>query len=129
MGDAPGMRLADLHAEIMRRLGPTAVGMTGGVEEIVRTTLRCWPERTFQAFATRANPRDTEVANAVSVVWAKVRETLEARWGTDANTSAALDRLVQPVVIEIASIWFSSAFARSALRGCIVEATREWLTG
>lgn len=124
MGDAPGMRLVDLQAEIRRRLGKDAAGMAGGVDEVVRTALRCWPERTMQGYALRANPRDQEVVNAVGVVWAKVRETLEARWGTDKNTAAALDKLVQPVVLEVAAIWFSSAFARAAVRGCIVEAFR-----
>lgn len=125
MGDAPGMRLADLQAEIVRRLGPTAKGMAGGVDEIVATGLRCWPERAMATFAAKSKPRDKAVVDAMSVIWAKVREDLEARWGTDANTAAALDKLVQPVVLELASVWFSSANARIAMRACIVEAYRQ----
>lgn len=125
MGDAPGMRLADLRADVLRRLGPIAKGMAGGVDEIVATTLRFWPERAMNNFAVRSNPRDTAVVHAVDVIAAKTREYLEARWGTDANTAAALDKLVQPVVIELASVWFSAARTRAAFRACIIEAIRE----
>lgn len=124
MGDAPGMRLADLHVEIRRRLGHKAKGMASGVDEVVNTTLRFWPERAMAECAVKHKTHGAQALDAISVIWAKVREDLEARWGMDANTAAAIDALVQPVVIELANVWFSSAESRIAFRACIVEATR-----
>lgn len=123
MGDVPGMRLAELRAEVNRRLGPVSKGMAEGVNAIVCTSLRCWPERAMTALAAKGG-RDPATLDAISVIWAKVREVLEARWGMDANTQAALDRLVQPVVVELSKVWFKSPEHRIAFRGCIVEALR-----
>lgn len=125
MGDAPGMRLTDLQREICRRLGYKAKGMSTGVAEVVITTLRFWPERAMVDYASQSQSRGLQVLDAMAVIWAKVREDLEARWGTDATTQAAIDKLVQPVVTELASIWFSSPESRVAMRGCIVEAIRQ----
>ena len=124
MGDAPGMRLADLQADIRERLGPKCTGMTGGVDEVVCTALRFWPERAMADYAAKQKTSGMQVLDAISVIWAKVREDLEARWGMDANTQAALDKLVQPVVVELANVWFASPENRIAMRGCIVEAIR-----
>lgn len=125
MGDAPGMRLAEFFVLIRQRLGTNAAGLEGGVDEVVFVTLRFWPERAMGSLANKAKERDKDVLDAVAVICAKVREYLEARWGTDTNTAAALDKLIQPVVVEMANIWFSSALARSLFRRCIVEASRE----
>lgn len=124
MGDAPGMRLVDLQHEIRTRLGTKVKGMTTGIDEVVNTTLRFWPERAMADYAAKAKTRGIPVLDAISVIWAKVREDLEARWGTDTNTAAALDVLVQPVVLELANVWFSSPEARISMRACIVEANR-----
>lgn len=124
MGDAPGMRLADLQDEIRTRLGPKCKGMAGGADEVVNTALRFWPERAMAEYAAKSKSKGTEVLDAIVVIWAKVREDLEARWGMDKNTAAALDVLVQPVVVELANIWFSSPESRIAMRACIVEANR-----
>ena len=123
MGDVPGMRLVDLQRQIRTRMGCTKQ-LASGSDEVVRTALRCWPERTMAAFAAKRHARDPSVINAVHVIWAKVREDLEARWGVDATTTAALDLLVQPIVLELANVWFASSESRIAMRGCIVEAAR-----
>lgn len=124
MGDASGMRLADLQEEIRTRLGPKFAGMHGGIEEVVRTSLRFWPERAMADYAAKQPHSQMQALDAVSVIQAKVREDLEARWGMDANTQAALNKLVQPIVFELANIWFSSVNARIGFRACIVTALR-----
>lgn len=124
MGDAPGMRLVDLQADIRDRLGSQFAGMDGGVDEVVRTTLRFWPERAMADYAAKQQTAGLQVLDAISVIWAKVREDLEARWGMDKNTQTALDLLVQPVVMELSNVWFASAENRISMRGCIVEANR-----
>ena len=123
MGDVPGMRMAELQAEIRKRMG-TGKALAGGSDEVVRTALRFWPERAMASLAAKNKGRDPKTLDAVPVIWAKVREDLEARWGMDANTAAALDLLVQPIVLELSRIWFKSPENRIAIRGCIVEATR-----
>lgn len=75
-------------------------------------------------YAAKRDTSGMQVLDAITVIWAKVREDLEFRWGMDKNTQAALDMLVQPVVVELANVWFASAENRIAMRGCIVEAIR-----
>lgn len=125
MGDAPGMRLVELQQEIRRRLGPEAQSLGPGVDEVVATTLRFWPEKAMSQYARRGLANGPGVLDAMPVIWCKVREDLEARWGTDATTKAALDVLVHPAVVAIANFWFSSPHARVAMRCCIVEAHRQ----
>ena len=122
MGDALGMLLVDLHKTINRRLAVKAGGMADATAEVVDTTLRFWPERTMARYASRGEAEGPKVLQAIAVIWAKVREDLEARWGTSPNTMAALDLLVQPVVIELAHIWFNSIEERIDFRRCIWEA-------
>jgi hypothetical protein len=50
------------------------------------------------------------------VIEAKIREDLEARYGTNPNTLRALDLLLQAVVIELTSIWFRGVDYRIAMR-------------
>ena len=125
MGDAPSMRLVELQQEIRRRLGADAQALAAGVDEVVATTLRFWPERVMSTYARRGLANGPGVLDAISVIWAKVQEDLEARWGTDATTRAALDTLVHPTVVAVANWWFSSPHARVAMRACIVEANRQ----
>jgi hypothetical protein len=122
VGDALGMLLHDLRKTINRRLAVKAGGMADATAEVVDTTLRFWPERTMARYASRGEAEGPKVLQAIAVIWAKVREDLEARWGTSANTMAALDLLVQPVVIELAHIWFNSIEERIDFRRCIWEA-------
>jgi hypothetical protein len=62
------------------------------------------------------------ILDALSVIAAKALEDLEHRWGTDTNTLAAIDRLVMPVVVELASVWFASVESRIDMRRCMWEA-------
>lgn len=122
MGDALGMLREDLHRTVNRRLGVKAKGMAEATAEVVDTALRFWPERTMAKYAAKGEAEGPRVLQAIPVIWAKVREDLEARWGTSQNTMAALDLLVQPVVIELANIWFASVEERIDFRRCIWEA-------
>lgn len=122
MGDALGMLRLDLHRTVVRRLGVKTGGMAEATAEVVDTALRWWPERTMARYAAKGDAEGPKVLQAIDVIWAKVREDLEFRWGTSANTMAALDLLVQPVVVELANIWFSSIEERIDFRRCIWEA-------
>jgi hypothetical protein len=119
VGDALGMLLNDLHSLINRRLHIASV-MHDATAEVVDTVLLWWPERTMARYASK--PCDDHlVLGAVRVIAAKVREDLEMRWGTAANTLAAIDHLLMPVVVEVANIWFGSTEQRIDLRRCMWE--------
>lgn len=122
MGDALGMLLTDFHKVIRRRIGINSKAWHEAVAEVVNTALTWWPERTMATYAAKADSSGAKVLEAISVIWAKTREDLEARWGTDRNTMEALDQLVQPVVVELANVWFSSTENRIEMRRCIWEA-------
>lgn len=117
MGDALGIGLVDLRVEVRHRLGGVALSMPDACDEVVDTVLRWWPERTMADLARCPEPHKT--LDAIPVIAAKVREDLEARWGTDANTLHAIDALVMTVVVEIANIWFSTRENRIELRRCM----------
>lgn len=120
MGDALGMLLDDLYRIINRRLH-TAPGMADATAEVVTTVLRWWPDKTMARYAARGEEGPL-VLDAISVIAAKAREDLEHRWGTDANTLEAIDRLVMPVVVELANVWFGSVEQRIDMRRCMWEA-------
>lgn len=117
MGDALGMLLDDLYRIINRRLH-AAPGMAEATAEVVATVLRWWPDRTMARYAARGEEGPL-ILDAISVVAAKTREDLEHRWGTDANTLEAIDRLVMPVVVELANVWFGSVEQRIGMRRCM----------
>ena len=119
MGDALGMLLNDLHRMINRRLHTKTV-MAEATAEVVDTVLLWWPDRTMARYAARGEDGPL-VLDAISVIGAKVREDLEHRWGTDANTLAAIDALLMPVVVELANIWFASVEHRIDMRRCMWE--------
>lgn len=120
MGDALGMLLQDLHLIIHRRLHTTAA-MRSATVEVVDTVLRWWPDRTMARYAARGEEGPL-ILDAISVIAAKAREDLEHRWGTDTNTLEAIDRLVMPVVVELANVWFASVEHRIDMRRCVWEA-------
>lgn len=120
MGDALGMPLDDLRRTVNQRLR-LAGDMADATSEVVDTVLRWWPERAMARYA--ANREEGPVVlDAISVIAAKAREDLEHRWGTDANTLAAIDRLATQVVVELANVWFASVESRIDMRRCIREA-------
>lgn len=118
MGDAIGMELLDLLVEVRHRIGGIALSMPEACDEVVMTALRFWPERAMADIARRSSHQ--KALDALPVIWSKVREDLEARWGTDANTLAAIDTLVQSVVVDMANIWFSTVENRIEMRRCIM---------
>lgn len=117
MGDALGIGLVDLRMELRHRIGGVARSMPDACDEIVDTVLRWWPERTMADIARGGD--QYKALDAIPVIAAKVREDLEARWGTDANTLSAIDALVMVVVVEIANVWFSTRENRIELRRCM----------
>jgi hypothetical protein len=120
VGDALGMLLDDLHRMVNRRLH-TNPGMAAATAEVVDTVLKWWPDRIMARYAARGEEGPV-ILDALSVIAAKALEDLEHRWGTDTNTLAAIDRLVMPVVVELASVWFASVESRVDMRRCMWEA-------
>lgn len=120
MGDAVGIELLDLLVEVRHRVGGLALSMPEACDEVVLTALRFWPERTMADIARKDCQQ--KALDALPVIWAKVREDLEARWGTDRNTVAAIDALVQAIVVDLANVWFSCVEARIDMRRCIALA-------
>jgi hypothetical protein len=117
VGDALGIGLVDLRVEMRHRIGTVATSMPDACDEIVDTVLRWWPERTMADVARHGD--HYKALDAIPVIGAKVREDLEARWGTDTNTLQAIDALVMTVVVEMANIWFSGRENRIELRRCM----------
>ena len=117
MGDAPATTpLHDLQDEVRRRLGPQAAGLAEACDEIVIAACRWWPQKYMAWIARNKKEQGPDVAMAVPVIEAKIREDLEARYGTNPNTLRALDLLLQAVVIELTSIWFRGVDYRIAMR-------------
>jgi hypothetical protein len=117
VGDALGIGLVDLRVEMRHRIGRVAMSMPDACDEVVDTVLRWWPERTMADIARHGD--HYKALDAIPVIGAKVREDLEARWGTDTNTLQAIDALVMTVVVEVANIWFSGRENRIELRRCV----------
>jgi hypothetical protein len=117
VGEAPvATPLLDLQDEIRRRLGAQAAGMAEACDEVVQAACKWWPQRHMASIARQRRENGPEALEAIPVIEAKVREDLEARYGTDPNTLRALDLLVQSVVIEMCSLWFNDVEARIAMR-------------
>jgi hypothetical protein len=120
MGDAVGIELTGLLVEVRHRVGGLALSMPEACDEVVMTALRFWPERAMADIARKGCER--KALDALPVIWAKVREDLEARWGDDRNTVAAIDGLVQTIVVDLANVWFSCVESRIEMRRCIMLA-------
>jgi len=117
VGDALGIGLVDLRVEMRHRIGGVALSMPEACNEVVDTVLRWWPERTMADIARKGD--QYKALDAIPVIAAKVREDLEARWGTSLNTLNAIDALAMTVVVEVANIWFSTRENRIELRRCM----------
>jgi len=117
VGDAPVVdALHGLRREIRRRLGHQADGLADACDEVVGQACQCWPQRHMASIARRRADCGPEALEAIAVIEAKVREMLEARFGTDGTTLRVLDLLVSAVVIEMCSLWFNDVEARIAMR-------------
>ncbi len=123
MGAAPVTSIEDLRAEIRSRIGPQALELAHCCDVFVSQVCRYWPERHMANLARQMTSAGSGAGalDALAVVTAKCREDLEARWKLTGNNSAALDLLLQAVVIEMANLWFSSPEMRIALRAVIFQ--------
>lgn len=115
MGDAAGMDLVWLRAEVRHRVGGPALQMPEEVAAIVDTTLYHWPERHMADLARRSSTAGGEALDAVGVISARVREVLEIGCATP-EQSEAINLIVMACVTEIASLWFASIDHRIGLR-------------
>lgn len=117
MGDASAVEtpLCDLRDAVRRRMGHQADGLADACDEVATTVCYFWPQRWMAEIARRPDPSAFWL-DAISVIEAKVREDLEARFGTDGNTMRTLDLLVSSVVIEMFGMWFAGAEERIAMR-------------
>lgn len=119
MGDA----LDTLTHEGLRYLIRSAIGPPGERLEhtcdvIVDEICRQWPERTMADLARKMDSETagTKVLEALTVIRARVREQIEARWSCRASEQAALDLVLQGCVAEFATLWFGSPTARIRMR-------------
>lgn len=118
MGDASAVDtpLSDLRDEVRRRLGAQASGLAEACDEVTSTVAYFWPQKAMADVARRQLDPAPFTLAAVPVIEAKVREDLEARFGTDRNTMRTLDLLVNAVVIEFCAMWFCGSEERIAMR-------------
>jgi hypothetical protein len=121
VGGAAGMELSEVRQEIRHRIGGAALNIPEACDELVDTALRWWPERRMADYAREPSTSGPATLDAISVISAKVREDVEARWGMEANVCNALDLLCMAVVVEVANIWFSSVENRIELRRILFE--------
>ena len=117
VGDASAVDtpLSDLRDEVRRRMGHQATGLADACDEVTTTVAYFWPQRWMADLARKADASPFTL-DTVAVIEAKVREDLEARFGTDRNTMRTLDLLVSAVVIEMFGMWFAGVEERIAMR-------------
>ncbi len=122
MGDAlDTLTLRELCDAVREQIGPRAAELEHTCDVIVTEICRCWPERTMAEIAGKlscARAAD-DVLDAIAVTTAKVRETIEARWGCKPSHKAALDLVLRACVVEFANLWFSCPEARIGIRAVI----------
>lgn len=118
VGDASAVDtpLCNLRDEIRRRMGHQADGLSDACDEVTKTACYFWPQKHMATIARRRAEGGPQALEAIAVIQAKVREDLEARFGTDTNTMRTLDLLVSAVVIEMCSLWFNDVEARIHMR-------------
>ena len=117
MGDASAVEtpLCDLRDEVRRRMGHQADGLADACDEVTTTVCYFWPQRWMADLARRLDASAFWL-DTIAVLEAKVREDLEARFGTDGNTMRTLDLLVSAVVMEMFAMWFEGVEERIAMR-------------
>jgi hypothetical protein len=124
MPDAIDVHCEQLRDAVRERIGEHAKTFTHSVDVMVDEVMRYWPEKEFARIArTVEEDRSSgaEAIGAMAVVVAKCRENLEARWGAQPSHVQAIDLLIEPVVIQLANIWFSNNEARIAMREVIAR--------
>ena len=120
MGNAAGMDLVWLVAEVRHRVGGYALQLPDEVASIVETTLRAWPERHMADLARRADTAGGEALDAIGVISAKVREVLEVGCATE-EQAETINLIVMACVTEVASLWFASTEHRIGIRRLIFQ--------
>jgi hypothetical protein len=117
VGDASAVEtpLCDLRDEVRRRMGHQADGLADACDEVTTTVCYFWPQRWMADLARRLDASAFWL-DTIAVLEAKVREDLEARFGTDGNTLRTLDLLVSAVVMEMFAMWFAGVEERIAMR-------------
>jgi hypothetical protein len=115
VGDPAGMDMAWLRTEVRHRIGGAALQMPDEVAVLVDMTLRYWPERHMAELARKSAGNEDRALDALAVVAAKIRETVEAMCAA-ARQNHAVDLLAFAVVVEVANLWFASTEHRIGLR-------------
>lgn len=120
MGDALMDLLDDLRAAVRSRVGRPADDLAGTTDILVDRVAFFWPVRWMSILARQKVSEDVAGAalDAIAVIRSKVLEDCEARWGVTPTNREALDRLLEPVVLEMANIWFSGPDERMLFRRC-----------
>ena len=124
MPDAIDVHCEQLRDAVRERIGEHAKTFPHSVDVMVDEVMRYWPEKEFVRIArTVEEDRSSgaEAIGAMAVVVAKCRENLEARWGAQPSHVQAIGLLMEPVVIQLANIWFSNHEARIAMREVIAR--------
>lgn len=124
MPDAVDVQCEQLRDAVRDRIGEHAKTFTHSVDVMVDEAMRYWPEKEFARIARTIDEeksKGVEAIAAIAVVCAKCRENLEARWGAQPSHVQAIGLLMEPVVIQLANIWFSNNEARVAMREVIAR--------
>lgn len=122
MGDTEASRLTQLRDAVRERIGKHAERLTHTCDVIVDEACRFWPEKEFLRIAAEVEANRSDGRDAIAVIStlvAKCRENIEARWGN--QHTQGINLLLEPVVIQLANIWFSSPQARLAMRQVILR--------
>jgi hypothetical protein len=122
VGDAlDTLTLGEVREAIREAIGQPAEKLCHTCDVIVDEVCRQWPERHMASLARKLDCDSVggQVLDAISVITARVREQIEARWGCKPSEQAALDLVLRAVVIEFANLWFCDPETRIGLRKII----------
>ena len=114
-------RIEALQRLIRERLGEPAEQLSHSCDVFVSEVLRYWPDREMCRIAIDpdVNAAAGAALRAIPVITAKCRENLESRWGMGRPTAVALDLLLEPVVVQVAHIWFRGTEERILIMECV----------
>ena len=114
-------RIEALQRLIRERLGEPAEQLSHSCDVFVSEVLRYWPDREMCRIAIDpdVNAAAGAALRAIPVITAKCRENLESRWGMGRPTAVALDLLLEPVVVQVANIWFRGTEERILIMECV----------
>jgi hypothetical protein len=121
VGDAAGTLIGQLQDEVRSRIGQPAEALEHTTDVMVQECLRWFPIAQMTILARKPEPprAGADTVATISVLTAKCREQLEARWGAKPATVRAIDLLMRAVVVEVCNLWFGSKEARHAICQCV----------